>query len=92
MCSRDPWQYRQGQHPATSFSPFLGGTEFTTVVPAAGVRRRRSDGDGATAAEVTNPGLRLLSIPELTSGDGTLLERLQHQIEQGSQRVLELFA
>jgi len=34
-------------------------------------------------AEVTNLGLRLLSIPGLTSGDVALLERLQHQIEHG---------
>jgi hypothetical protein len=34
-------------------------------------------------AETTNIGLRLLSIPELRSGDVELLERLQHRIEYG---------
>jgi hypothetical protein len=38
---------------------------------------------GKPMAEVSNAGLRLLSIPELTRHDVTLLERLQHQIEQG---------
>jgi hypothetical protein len=38
---------------------------------------------GKPMAEVTNLGLRLLSIPGLTSGDVELLERLQHQIEHG---------
>jgi TIR domain len=46
------------------------------------VRRLRFT-SGKTMAEVGNPGLRLLSIPELASGDIALLERLQHQIEQG---------
>jgi TIR domain len=38
---------------------------------------------GKPMADVGNPGLRLLSIPELTSGDVALLERLQHRIEHG---------
>jgi hypothetical protein len=38
---------------------------------------------GKPMAEVTNPGLRLLSIPELSSEDVELLERLQHKIEHG---------
>ncbi len=45
--------------------------------------RRLRFTSGKPMAEVGNPGLRLLSIPELASGDVTLLERLQHQIEQG---------
>jgi hypothetical protein len=38
---------------------------------------------GKPMAEVTNPGLRLLSIPELSTEDVELLERLQHRIEHG---------
>jgi hypothetical protein len=38
---------------------------------------------GRPMAEVANPGLRLLSIPELSTEDVKLLERLQHKIEQG---------
>jgi hypothetical protein len=50
---------------------------------ATGTLQRLRFTSGKPMAEVSNPGLRLLSIPELTSGDVTLLERLQHQIEQG---------
>jgi hypothetical protein len=45
--------------------------------------RRLRFTSGKPIAEVGNPGLRLLSIPELASGDVTLLERLEHQIEHG---------
>jgi hypothetical protein len=45
--------------------------------------RRLRFTSGKPMAEVTNLGLRLLSIPALTSGDVALLERLQHQIEHG---------
>jgi hypothetical protein len=38
---------------------------------------------GRPMSDVVNIGLRLLSIPELTSGDVELLERLQHKIENG---------
>jgi TIR domain len=38
---------------------------------------------GKPMAEVTNPGLRLLSIPALSTEDVELLERLQHKIEHG---------
>ena len=38
---------------------------------------------GKPMGEVANLGLRLLSMPGLTSGDIALLERLQHQIEHG---------
>jgi hypothetical protein len=50
---------------------------------ASSTLRRLRFTSGKPMAEVSNPGLRLLSIPELTNGDVTLLERLQHQIEQG---------
>jgi hypothetical protein len=50
---------------------------------AASTLRRLRFTSGKPMAEVGNPGLRLLSIPELASGDVALLERLQHQIEQG---------
>jgi hypothetical protein len=49
--------------------------------------RRLRFTSGKPMAEVGNAGLRLLSIPELASGDVTLLERLQHRIEQGRQDV-----
>jgi hypothetical protein len=45
--------------------------------------RRLQFTSGKPMAEVTNLGLRLLSIPALTSGDVAVLERLQHQIERG---------
>lgn len=38
---------------------------------------------GKPMSEVTNIGLRLLSIPALTDEDIALLERLQHKIEEG---------
>jgi hypothetical protein len=38
---------------------------------------------GKPMAEVTNLGLRLLSIPELSTEDVELLKRLQHKIEDG---------
>lgn len=45
--------------------------------------RRLRFTSGRPMAETTNIGLRLLSIPELTSGDVERLERLQHRIEYG---------
>ncbi len=45
--------------------------------------RRLKFTSGKPMSEVSNVGLRLLSIPELTSGDVDLLNRLQHKIENG---------
>lgn len=45
--------------------------------------RRLKFTSGRPMAETTNIGLRLLSIPELTSGDVELLERLEHRIVNG---------
>jgi len=45
--------------------------------------RRLHFSSGKTMSEVTNIGLRLLSIPELTKTDIEMLELLQHKIENG---------
>jgi hypothetical protein len=45
--------------------------------------RRLEFTSGKPMSEVTNIGLRLLSIPELADADIALLERLQHKIENG---------
>ena len=76
-------------------SPF--SRQYRYVVRARDVRASRHFGfndatstlqrlrftSGRPMAEVTNPGLRLLSIPELSTEDVELLERLQHKIEHG---------
>lgn len=45
--------------------------------------RRLHFTSGKSMSEVSNMGLRLLSIPELTADDIGLLQRLQHKIENG---------
>ncbi len=45
--------------------------------------RRLHFASGKPMSQVSNLGLRLLSIPELTSEDVSLLQRLQHKIEAG---------
>lgn len=45
--------------------------------------RRLRFTSGKSMSEVSNMGLRLLSIPELTADDIGLLQRLQHKIENG---------
>lgn len=50
---------------------------------ATGTLRRLQFASGKPMSEVSNMGLRLLSIPELTTEDVALLQRLQNKIENG---------
>lgn len=75
-------------HSGTDFDYVVRSGDFRTsrhfpFNDATSTLRRLRFTSGRPMAETTNIGLRLLSIPELTSVDVELLERLQHRIEYG---------
>jgi len=74
---------KSGRYPYVVRSDNLDTSRHFPFNDATSTLRRLRFTSGRPMAETTNIGLRLLSIPELTSGDVELLERLQHRIYNG---------